>query len=236
MYYKQMILNRPFSIEQVKSVMGSYELGTRQLSLSYTRFKALAKFAQIDLQAFERELKGLQGDYSIGSETGIKRQLLTDEEIVSWYNQLKSPLSKWCFGALATWGLRPHELWLIDLDTLSKANSGLITVLPEQNGIVGKGKHPRSRSILPCRPNWFYDWELWNYQLPQSKGVTARDLGHVIGAQFKRNKTPFLPYDLRHAWAVRALHSGLPTSQAARAMGHRLTVHERIYLYWIDEQ
>ena len=47
------------------------------------------------------------------------------------------------------------------------------------------------------------------------------------------------PYDLRHTWAVRMASSkhcqGITDEQAAKAMGHSLEVHRKIYQKWISK-
>jgi integrase len=45
----------------------------------------------------------------------------------------------------------------------------------------------------------------------------------------------FQPYDLRHAWAVRAIYSPkIGTSMAAKSMGHSVQVHNSTYQKWFD--
>ena len=44
------------------------------------------------------------------------------------------------------------------------------------------------------------------------------------------------PYDLRHAWAVRTIHIGLPDTVAARMMGHSVAIHTRTYHHWITRR
>ena len=53
---------------------------------------------------------------------------------------------------------------------------------------------------------------------------------------FRRYDLPITPYDLRHAWAVRTIHVGLPDTVAARMMGHSVTIHTRTYHHWITRR
>jgi len=56
-----------------------------------------------------------------------------------------------------------------------------------------------------------------------------------MGQSFRRNKAAFQPYDLRHAWAVRAIHNPkISPSLAAKSMGHSLAVHSSVYQRWFD--
>ncbi len=237
LFYKEMVLDKPFSIEQVRAVMLRYENYPRQRNRSYTRFKALAKFAQMDLQEFEHQLKGLRGEYQIGMDTGIKRDLPTDEQILQLRSQITNEVTLWCFSALAIWGLRPHELWLVDFEGLTPESDGIITVLPEQNGVIGKGTRRRKRTVVPLLPKWYQQWRMWEYKIPNSNAPTARLRGQLIVQNFNRHGLKgLLPYDLRHAWAVRALYEDIPIARAALCMGHSVVVHERTYLYWIGEE
>ena len=52
----------------------------------------------------------------------------------------------------------------------------------------------------------------------------------------KKPELPLNPYDLRHAWAVRTIHIGLPDTVAARMMGHSVTVHTKTYHHWITRR
>ena len=47
---------------------------------------------------------------------------------------------------------------------------------------------------------------------------------------------PFVPYDLRHTWAVRTLLFGWPVELSARQMGHSVDVHTGTYQRWIDRE
>jgi integrase len=46
---------------------------------------------------------------------------------------------------------------------------------------------------------------------------------------FRRVDVPFTPYDLRHAWAIRAHIMGVPMKAAADNLGHSIEVHTEIY-------
>jgi integrase len=56
-----------------------------------------------------------------------------------------------------------------------------------------------------------------------------------MGQALRRAGADFKAYDLRHAWAVRAIHSPqISPSLAAKSMGHSLAVHSTIYQRWFD--
>jgi integrase len=62
-----------------------------------------------------------------------------------------------------------------------------------------------------------------------------RTVGSQLGVALRRHEAPFLAYDLRHAWAVRAIHNPqISPSLAAKSLGHSLMVHTSLYQKWFD--
>ncbi|BAY52786.1 integrase family protein [Thermostichus vulcanus NIES-2134] len=55
----------------------------------------------------------------------------------------------------------------------------------------------------------------------------------LVKQQFRRYGLPFRPDDLRHAWAGRTIHYGLPDTVAARMMGHGVAIHTQSYHRWL---
>lgn len=66
--------------------------------------------------------------------------------------------------------------------------------------------------------------------------TTLQQVGRRVAEQFRRYELPLTPYDLRHAWAVRTIHIGLPDTVAARMMGHSVAIHTRTYHHWITRR
>ena len=66
--------------------------------------------------------------------------------------------------------------------------------------------------------------------------TTLQQVGRRVAEQFRRYGLPLTPYDLRHAWAVRTIHLGLPDTVAARMMGHSVAIHTRTYHHWITRR
>lgn len=128
---------------------------------------------------------------------------------------------------MATYGLRNHEIFYLDLDALQKA-PGIIRVTDEAK--------TEEHRVWPCYPEWWERWKLWEVKIPEVTGRTNSELGHRMTVQFKRYEVPFNPYDLRHAWAVRTLYFGWDISLAAAQMGHSVAVHNTVYHRWITEQ
>jgi len=66
--------------------------------------------------------------------------------------------------------------------------------------------------------------------------TTLQRVGQQVSSQFRRYGLPFAPYDLRHAWAVRTIHFGLPDAVAARMMGHSIAIHTQTYHRWLTRR
>jgi len=182
-------------------------------------FSALAKFAGID----PTPIKALAGHYS---PMAVKpRQLPSDEQIALARSLVRSPSWRWVYGIIACYGLRPHEVFSIDLDRLRSKDY----CLEVTDGKTGQ------RIVYPLPVVWWEEWKLYEPTLPDVSGKSNSDLGNRVTQTFRRNKIPFRAYDLRHAWAVRSLTMGLDLTLAAQQMGHSLAVHSQVYHHWISE-
>lgn len=174
----------------------------------------LAQFAGL-----EANFKSLRGNYSSSS---VIRSVPSDEEIAAWRDRIPNPSWRWAYGMMAVYGLRNHELFYLDCSKLPLL-------------VVKDGSKTGFHRCHPFYPEWYEKWELANVQVPQCTGKNNTALGNRVTHAMKRYKIPFHPYDLRHAWAVRTIAFRVPTTLAARMMGHSVEVHERIYQQWITE-
>ncbi|HEY9634531.1 MAG TPA: site-specific integrase [Coleofasciculaceae cyanobacterium] len=179
----------------------------------------LAKFAGIDF-----DTKPLRGRYSPKRVT--PRDLPDDKLIAESFYRIKAADWRWAYGMLATYGLRPHELFHLDLANLAAGND-FINLLDGKTG---------PRRVWPIFPEWREQFELDNVQLPKVTGRSNADLGNRVAHAFKRFEIPFKPYDLRHCWAIRSLEFGLDVSLAAQQMGHSVQVHTDLYHLWISDR
>lgn len=184
-------------------------------------FGKLAKLAGL-----EYDFKSLQGNYS--ARAVDPRNLPSDEEIISFWQQMTNPAWKWVYGAIATFGLRPHEAFFLDVTDL--ANGGeTVTVLK------GKTNKRKPRQVWAYYPEWVEAFNLREQLLPPVTGKKHTDYGDRVTHYLRVTaKMPFLPYDLRHSWSRRAVVFGLPDALAAQQMGHSLKVHNETYQCWID--
>lgn len=213
--------NSYLTAEILKNVILSTQPDTRTRKRFCLGTGALAKFAGIDFDP-----SPYSGNYSPKSRT--PRDLPTDKLIVEWYYRIKDAKWQWVLGLLATYGLRNHEVFFLDLQAL-RAGNKILSVLQGKTGY---------RRIWPYHPEWFEQFGLQNVKIPDIDRDRANSaIGGTVSQRFRRNEgLPFHVYDLRHAWAVRTLEYGIDISLAAQQMGHSLAVHSNLYHTWINAQ
>ena len=133
---------------------------------------------------------------------------------------------------MATYGLRNHEVFFSDYSALHGGASPVVRVLATSK----TGEH----QVWPFLPEWVEHLALAEVRRPpittDLKRVSLQQVGRRVMEQFRRYEVGFSPYDLRHAWAVRTIHLGLPDTVAARMMGHSVAIHTRTYHHWITHR
>jgi integrase len=151
--------------------------------------------------------------------------LPSDEEIVMTYYGQDDPGWRWVYGMIATFGLRSHEVFYLDIRNLVDGGS-MVHVL---EGKTGK------RMVWACYPEWIEQFKLRDRILPPITGKSHEDYTQRVCKFFGRCPGNFTALDLRHCWAVRTLLCGLPVEVAAKQMGHSVAVHEKTYHRWITQ-
>ncbi len=193
-----------------------------------TALQALSKFLEVPLP---RPLAELAGHYSPNRTQ--RRELPSDAEILHFYGQIPNPAWRFVYGIMATYGLRNHEVFFCDYLGLSDGEPEAVIEVLETTKTGG-------HQVWPFHPEWVETLNLRNIQLPQITTdlakTTLQRIGQRVTQQFRRYQIPFNPYDLRHAWAVRTIHVGLPDTVSARMMGHSVSIHTRTYHRWITRR
>jgi integrase len=196
----------------------------RSRQLCCTALQAFAQFIQLDLP---EPIKERYGTYSA---TKV-RDLPTDSAITAQWERIPNPAWQFVYAIMATYGLRNHEVFFCNYDALRQGDSR-IDVLPSTK----TGSH----EVWPFQPEWVEQFNLRQIQLPEINcdltTTTLQRVGQRVTAQFRRYGIPFSPYDLRHAWAVRTIHFGLPDTVAAKMMGHSTAIHSRTYHQWMTRR
>jgi integrase len=218
--FKRLPENKPLTSEIIRRLILRTAPDTKNRKRYCIILGSLARFAGVEV-----DTRSLSGKYS--PKKVSPRDIPDDAEITKWYCKLINPAWKWVFGIIATYGLRNHEVFRLDLDQL-RGGSRILHVLDGKTG---------ARRVWACYPEWFDLFNLGNVILPEANlKRTNPELGNNVTHYFARHKLPFSAYDLRHAWAIRTLEFGLDISLAAQQMGHSLTVHSETYHHWISDR
>jgi len=213
-------------------VLESYELASRSRQQCTTALAALARHCGLELPADWGE-RGA----GYGLHRAQFRQLPSDQQILQLQGLIPNPRWRLIYGLMATYGLRNHEAFFCDLSALAPGGDRVIRVLPTSK----TGEH----QVWPFQPEWVDRFGLealaagGEAMPPVStdlRRTTLQQVGRRVAEQFRRYDLPITPYDLRHAWAVRTIHIGLPDTVAARMMGHSVAIHTRTYHHWITRR
>jgi integrase len=247
-----------------------------------------AGFGVIAPEELSNELKGMvnRKKQALVAAGQSRRRIPTTEAIQEWLDQVmgEDPLWGWVFAMVATYGLRPHEVWHIG--SLPDDN-GLITVgeaahhikvtktgfraavpLPaawvERYGLGGahgeerlaelRARHrpkyvneegqpfdPARDAVKRCDNNERLG-AICCHKLRSCDARAEFELRHKLyawvettpaqgGRKAQKRKERCVPYDLRHAFAIRAREcTSWSYADVAAVMGHSPEVHRRTYL------
>ncbi|MEO0947800.1 MAG: site-specific integrase [Cyanobacteria bacterium J06641_5] len=171
------------------------------------------------------KLNSLRGNYS--ARRVEPRDVPEDGKIIAQVDKIPDDRWRFAYGLLATYGLRPHELWHLELDEM---RSGNWTIR------VGSNTKTGARKVWPYHAEWVDQFSLREGELPWvDRNLPNRTLGSTPAKKFKEFGIPFPPYALRHAYAIRTIHLGIDVSIAAALMGHAPSVHTDVYAHWLRE-
>lgn len=215
--------------EVIYAAVQSTRENSRSRQSCCTALSALVDFLNLELPV---DLKTFWGEY--GPSRTQSRTLPTDDLIAATLAQIPDPDWRFVYGIMATYGLRNHEVFFCDYSALATTSGQAATVRVQASTKTG------SHEVWPFYPEWVERFNLRQVCLPaietNLQRTTLQQVGHQVTLQFRRYGIPFSPYNLRHAWAVRTIHFGLPDTVAARMMGHSVTVHTRTYHQWITRR
>ena len=213
--------------EAICLTVESFPHNTRSRQICCTALAAFAEYIALELP---EDFKQRGGSYSAAQVK--RRDLPSDEEILAAYQLIPNEGWRFVYGVMATYGLRNHEVFFCDYEQLKRGAAESITV----SETTKTGEH----EVWPFYPSWIEQFNLRQICLPQVNRdlnqTTLQRVGQQVTRQFKRYNIPFSPYDLRHAWAVRTIHVGLPDTVSAKMMGHSVAIHNRTYHKWITRR
>jgi len=213
-------------------VLESYPIASRSRQQCALVLGALAQHQGLPLPTDWQEM-----GRGYGLHLARFRPLPSDAQILQVLDRIPNPQWRLVYGLMATYGLRNHEVFFTDVSALGPGGDRVVRVLPTSK----TGEH----QVWPFQPEWVEHFELERLArdrqaLPSVttdlRVTSLRTVGQRVSEQFRRYDLPLTPYDLRHAWAVRTIHIGLPDTVAARMMGHSVGIHNRTYHHWITRR
>jgi integrase len=217
---KALPLDKPLTRDRLHELVIATEPNTKSRKRAVMVANAIARFAKIDYDGAP-----YRGRYSQFNST--KTRMLPDDATIAaiWYD-IENPGYRWIYGMMATYGLRDHECFRLDFKRLQSDS----VVMVQEETKTG------AREVWPYHPEWVDEFGLCRVTLPDvDLKRTNQSLGRSVSKYFRVYRPlPFVPYDLRHRWAVRAMEYGLDNALASKQMGHSLEIHNRIYQRWID--
>lgn len=215
--FKKLPQDEPLTADNIAAVLSTSEEDSRNRERHIQKLQALCKFIGLDFD-FETY---------VGHYEPEPREIPPDSLIEEWCDRIPNPAWRWIYGVMATFGARPHEVFFCEMTEPD--------VLQIYRGKTGP------RISVAIKPEWVELWRLQNKPiLPIKTPVVREDFqacGAAVSQQFNRYGIPFNPYDLRHAWAIRAsVVEKLPVSTAAAFMGHSASLHTKTYHRWLSRE
>ena len=220
-YLKRLPQNQVLTRELLELVIKTTRINSCQRSWMCNAFKRFGTFAEIDVSFIDKKLRG-----TYSSARPAPRDLPSDELIVEGFNKILNPKWRWVYGVMATYGLRPHEIFKLDTENLEQGGYLLKVLESTKTGY---------REVPPLHPEWIEQFGLRQKQLPNVTGKTNKELGSTVGQAFRKYHLPFPPYHLRHSYATRCVRFKIEVVLAALWMGHSALIHTKVYQAWISK-
>ena len=115
---KRLPQDEPLTQQRLIDLVEGTTVNTRTRKRAVGAASYLARFAGITL-----DLSEWSGGYNFSRQA--ERIIPTDQKILEWGNQISNDSWRWVYGMIATYGLRPHEAFLTDLDRLKDGDRAL---------------------------------------------------------------------------------------------------------------
>ncbi|MGF1537822.1 MAG: integrase [Elainellaceae cyanobacterium] len=211
---KRLNWDAPLTPEEIVRAVNTTKPNTRSRQMACQRLKRFARFAGVEV-----DLSELVGSYK---QSSVKREIPSNEEIEQAIDAMTNPQWQWIAGMMAAYGLRDHEAFQCELYQRPGSNVWFVRVLD------GKTEY---REIVPPIPEaWVERWQLWDIRRPRVTAKINKIYGTRTSTAFTRQKMPFRPYSLRHAYAIRgSLEYDYQVAVMAKWLGHDPNVYLSIY-------
>lgn len=239
-YIKKLPKNESLSVKVLTQALDRTQPGTPGRRMMIWQLKKFCEFC------------GFNGVEIINSYTAKKaspkvRQIPTNPEIIQGFYKIGAALDprgsskavqpeqwQWIYGILATYGLRPHEAYAIDLKAFTDPDNTLhlINLNPELTEGTKTGE--RNCLIPPLQPEWVELFDLKSIK-PIKTEATLHSKSILLARKFRVIHIGFQPYDLRHAYAIRGHRARIPVRTMADYMGHTVEEHTKTYQRWMSK-
>lgn len=240
-HLKKLPQDVPMSLKAIEIALQKTKPNTSSRFFLTWQLKKFCEFCNIDA------LKTINA-YATPKPHPTIRKVPSDEEIIQGFSKIGKPLSvyaskenitqpeqwQWLYGMLATYGLRPHELFAVDIPAfLDSANTFHLVIL---NPTLTEGTKTGDRScgIPPLYPHWVELFDLKNVKFSAHEGRLNNKTAK-LQTRFRTAEIGFKPYDLRHAYAIRGHRLRVPIKTMADYMGHTVQEHTKTYQRWMNE-
>ncbi len=241
-HLKKLPQNEPLTLDALEQTLEKTNPNTSSRYLLVWQLKKFCEFCDFDA------VKTINA-YATPQPHPRIRVIPNDEEIITGFNQIGLPLSKytskdnitfseqwqWAYGMLAAYGLRSHELFAVDLDAFTHPENTFHLVKLNPSLTEGTKTGERSGGIPPLHPHWVELFDLKNVKLPYNGGKLNNRTAKLY-IRFKNINLGFRPYDLRHAYAIRGHRLQVPIKTMADYMGHTVQEHTNTYQRWMSEE
>ncbi len=134
--FKRLPQDATLTVEVLEQVILSTPPNSKTRKRACMVIAALAKFAQLDYNPSR-----LAGNYS--PKRAAIRDLPNDLAIAQWWYKITNPGWRWVYGMIATYGLRPHEVFRLDLEQI-RNGSNIVSVLENTKTVA--------RLVWACYP------------------------------------------------------------------------------------
>jgi hypothetical protein len=223
--------DRPFDRELIDELMNLHSEGTdlrfrakETLSIVCTVFGVVYSFRGIG-----KRVKSKPRDIPTDAEIEIGYHKF--DNISGRFELPSKEFYQWCYGLISTYGLRPQEIFAIDMaKSFQSATHNWLFL----DGSLCEGIKTGDRVIPPLHPKWV---ELFDLAVPKyidSLSTDVTNKANQINRFWLRHQIGCRPYDLRHGYAIRGDKLGKTVVGMARAMGHDISTHVKIYQKWIS--
>ncbi|MEA5503321.1 integrase [Halotia wernerae UHCC 0503] len=240
-HLKKLPQDVPMSIKALSTALEKTKANTSARFFLVWQLKKFCEFCGID------DFKTIYA-YTTPKPQPTIRKIPLDEEIIQGFIKIGVTLSayaskenmtqpeqwQWAYGMLATYGLRPHELFAVDIEAFTDPANTFHLVSLNPSLTEGTKTGERSCGIPPLYPHWVELFNLKDVRLPHNEGTLSNKTAK-IHIKFRTSDIGFRPYDLRHAYGIRGHRLRVPIKTMADYMGHTVQEHTKTYQRWMNE-